>query len=107
MNPGKLRHKINIQQELVTQNSFGEPTQAWVNFLSGIYCSIEPIRGKEYFSADMVNAEVTTRIRMRYFAGIKSKMRIKFENRYYDIIDVIDILESHKELQLMCKEVIS
>ena len=106
MNPGRLKHKIDIQQELTTQNSFGEPTQTWVNFLSGLFCSIEPIRGKEYFASDQVNAEVSHRIRMRYIGGIHPKMRVKYCNRYFDIIDAINVLEANKKLELMCVEVI-
>ena len=106
MNAGRLRHRIDIQQELTTQNAYGEPTQSWVTFASGLYCSIEPIRGKEYFSADMVQAEVSHRVRMRYMPGVHPKQRIKYCNRYLDIIDAINILEQNKELELMCKEVI-
>jgi len=104
MNPGRLRHKINIEQELTTQNTYGEPTQEWVPFLSGLYCSIEPIRGKEYFASDMTQAEVSHRVRMRFVSGIHPKQRIKYCNRYFDILDVINVLEKNKDLELMCRE---
>ena len=106
MNPGRFRHKINIQQELTTQNSYGEPTQEWVNFLTGIYCSIEPIRGREFFSADTINAEVSHRIRMRYLPGIHPKHRISYCNRTFDIVAVINVNERNKDMEIMAKELI-
>ena len=106
MNPGRFRHKIDIQQELTTQNTHGEATQTWVNFVSGVYCSIEPIRGKEFFASDIVNAEVDHRIRMRYMTGIHPKQRVVYCNRVFDIISAINVQERNKDMELMVKEVI-
>lgn len=106
MNAGILRHKIDIEQELLIKNTYGESTQTWVIFKSGVFCSVEPIRGREYFAADEVKSEVTHRIRMRYLFGMRTKMRIKYNNRYFNIIDIIDIMERHKEMQLMVTEVV-
>jgi SPP1 family predicted phage head-tail adaptor len=106
MNAGRFRHKIDVQQELTTQNTYGEPTQTWVTFLSGMYCSIEPIRGKEYLSSDIIQAEVSHRIKMRFVPGVHPKQRILYCGRYFYIIDAIDIVEQHKMLECMCKELI-
>lgn len=104
MNPGRLRHKIEIQVESTAQNAYGEPTQVWSNYIPSIYASVDPISGKEYFSSQIVNAEVTHKIRIRYRGDIHPKMRVKFDGRYFDIISVIDWEERHIEMLLMCKE---
>jgi SPP1 family predicted phage head-tail adaptor len=106
MNPGRLRHKIDIEVESTTQNTFGEQTQSWSVFLNDISASISPISGREFFSADMVNAEITHKIRIRYRTGMHPKMRVKFGTRYFDIQAVINFEERNKEILLMCKEAI-
>lgn len=93
--------------ELNTQDTYGETTQDWVIFLSGLWASIEPLSGREYFSTHQVNAEISHRIKLRYKAGITPKMRVKYGNRYFNIISAIDIKEAHREIHLMCTEVIT
>ena len=66
--------------------------------------SVEPLQGREYFSGPFQIGENIVRIRIRYLEGITRKMRIRYGNRLFDIYSVIDGMESHRELQLMCKE---
>jgi SPP1 family predicted phage head-tail adaptor len=106
MNCGRLRHKIDIQIESTAQNSYGEQTQSWSNYLSSIWASIDPIAGKEYFASDKLNADVSHKIRIRFRTGILPKMRVKYNSRYFDIISVINFEERGKELLLMCKEAV-
>lgn len=105
MNPGDLRHRITIQQLIETRNELGEVVQSWQDFAT-VWAAIEPLRGREYFDSQQINAEVTTRIRIRYRPGIKPKMRAVYGTRIFDIQSVIDIEERHQEIHLMCKEVV-
>ena len=41
---------------------------------------------------------------IRYLSGIVPKMRVKFGSRIFDILSVINVKESNRELQLMCRE---
>ena len=107
MHAGQLKHKLDIETELSSQDTYGQTTQEWVVFLRGLWASVEPMSGREYFSSQQVNAEVSHRIKIRYKAGIKPKMRVKFGTRYFNIVSVIDIREGHREMHLMCTEVIS
>ena len=66
--------------------------------------SVEPLQGREYFSGPFQMGKSIIRIRIRYIEGITNKMRIKYGKRLFDIYSVIDSMESHRELQLMCKE---
>jgi SPP1 family predicted phage head-tail adaptor len=105
MNAGKLRHKITIEQRSTTPNSFGEPANTWTTFLTR-WASVEPIIGKEFFSSQQVQAEVTTKIRIRNAPGVLPQMRVIFGSKIYDIQAIMDIEEKGKEVLLMCKEVI-
>jgi len=101
---GKMRHEIVIQQKPTTKNSFGETLNTWDNVCT-IWASIEPLQGREYFSAEQIQSEVTTRIRIRYIDGIKPNMRVKYGDSIFNIKSIINPKYLNVELQLMCTEV--
>ncbi|SCY25308.1 phage head closure protein [Alkaliphilus peptidifermentans] len=103
MKIGKLRHRITIQEYQATRDSFGAEVKEWVD-IKTVWASIEPLSGREYFSAKQINAEVTTKIRTRYLKGIHPKMRVLFNDRIFEILSVINVEEKKRELELMCKE---
>lgn len=106
MNPGKLRHRITIQEYIKTRNEYNEIIEDWRDFAK-VWASVEPISGKEYWAKHQVQAEITHRIRIRYREGIKPTMRVLFnKNRVFEIESVINWQEKNIDLQLMCKEVI-
>lgn len=105
MRAGELRHRVTIQQKSVTRDSFGAETVSWTD-VAVVWAAIEPLQGREFFSAQQVNAEVTTRIRIRYRSGITPAMRVLFGSRAFDIQGIINIEERNRELHLMCKEVV-
>lgn len=105
INPGEFRHIVIFQKKLGVQNSYGEISDEWTDFLktrAGIY----PVSGKEFFAAETVNSELTHKVHLRFLPGITPDMRIKFGNRFFTIISVINYQEKNIELQIICKEVI-
>lgn len=104
MRAGKLRHRWTIQQQTpATQNSLGEETSPWAD-VATVWCSVEPLSGREFFSAQATQSEVTHTVTMRYRSGIVPKMRLTKDARVLDIQSVADVTERHRELQLMCVE---
>jgi SPP1 family predicted phage head-tail adaptor len=99
---GRLNHSVSIQQPIETQNEYGEAVVMWGDLSTGIWASIEPIRGTEYWRAQQVQAEVDTRIVIRYSSGITHKMRVLNNSDEYYIRNIIDTDERHTELHLMC-----
>ena len=106
MQAGKLRHQIIIQQQSSTQDAHGQLVETWTTFAT-LRASVEPLRGKEYFSTEQEHAEVDTRIRIRYSAGILPKMRVLFGSKLYDIKSVINVEERNRYMELMCEELVS
>ncbi|WP_066316958.1 phage head closure protein [Bacillus sp. FJAT-29814] len=105
INPGEFRHVISFQKKSGVQNSYGEKSNDWVDVIksrAGIY----PVSGKEFFAAETINSEVTHKVNLRYLSGITPDMRIKFGERFFSIISVINFQEKNIELQLLCKELI-
>lgn len=108
MRAGQLRHRIMIQKKKTSRNSYGEVSVTWMDNMN-CWASIEPIRGKEYFSAQQVQAGVTHRITMRHYTladgtKINPNCRIKYDDRYFNIQSVINPSERNIMLQLMCIE---
>jgi len=101
---GELRHRVTIQQNNnPTRGSSGEEIPNWQD-VATVWAAVEPLRGREFFESQQVNAEVTTRIRIRYRSGIAPTMRAVYGNRIFDIQAVINVDERNRELHLMCRE---
>lgn len=103
MRAGELRHCISIEKPNITQGDYGEPVTSWSNFAK-IRALVEPLRGREFFDSQKFNEETTHRIKIRYLSGLNSEMRIKFNERYFNILSVLNINEQNKEMHLMCVE---
>ena len=104
---GKYNKVITLQKRDYDKErnntSYGTSKPIWKN-VATVRASVEPLQGREYFSGPFQIGENIVRIRIRYLEGITRKMRIRYGNRLFDIYSVIDSMESHRELQLMCKE---
>ena len=100
---GKLRHTVIIQEPDETGDELGQPVKTWIEFAK-VRASVEPLQGREFFSAGQYNSEVTVRIRMRYIEGVTTKMRVSFKSKIYNIEAPINFQERDIELQLMCSE---
>lgn len=110
MQAGKLRHRLMIQSlpDTPTRGTSGEEKvddSEWQN-VAMIWGSVEPLAGREFFAAQQVNADVSHRIRLRYLPGITPKMRLKFGDRIFDIVNSLNIEERNRELELLAREVV-
>lgn len=102
MRAGRLRHRITIQTQTQVQDSTGSIVLTWSEFAT-VWASIEPISGREFFSAAQVQSTVSTRIRIRNLPGVTETMRILHGTDYYDIQAVLtDAKSGLHEMQLMC-----
>ncbi|MDU5108893.1 MAG: phage head closure protein [Clostridium sp.] len=104
INSGEFRHLIIIQKLDKSRNEYGEVIEEWIDFLE-IRAAIYPLSGKDFFSAETLNSEVTHKINIRYVDGVTSAMRVKFWDRYFEITSPpINFQEKNILLQIMCKE---
>lgn len=109
MRSGSLRHRVTLQSLVAgspDRDSGGAPDEAWTDVVT-VFASVEPLRGAELLRAQQVDSEVSGQIRIRYRAGVTSKMRAVFDSRNYDILAVIDPRERNHELLLLVREGLS
>lgn len=111
MQPGRLRSKVTLQSRVLTPDAVNDQVATYVD-LADEWASIEPIVGREFFAAQQVQADVTTRIRIRYRVDAVPTMRVKFvadydspqQIDYYDVEAVMHTNEKRRETILMCRK---
>lgn len=81
MQPGKLRHRVNIQVKPQSQDEYGEPDAPYVNIWENVPAAIESVSGREFYAAQMINAEITGKITIRWREGITAMHRIVHQTR--------------------------
>mgnify|MGYP001576579649 FL=1 len=103
---GRLNKRVTLQSATTARDGHGQPIETWSN-VEVVWAAIEPIRGREYFAAQQFATEVTHRIRIRYRTASSAKWRVIYGSRTFRVESVIDPLERHETLELMCVEVLN
>ena len=103
MSAGELDKRIQIRDFTMALNAMGTPVQTWYT-LDTVWAKIEPLTGKEYFDAQKENAEVDTRVKIRFRRKMKPSQRLLYGSRLYKIQSIINPKEDHKYTIIMCKE---
>jgi SPP1 family predicted phage head-tail adaptor len=107
MKAGKNRKRIEIQAIGTTRGAAGEVVDTWTTETGGtLWASIEPMSGRELFTAQQINAEITHKIRLRYYAGLTPAKRILFGTRVFNILYVMNIEERNVEHLVYAKELV-
>lgn len=105
MDIGKLRHRITFQQLSNSKNEYGEPVEDWLD-IKTVWAEIKPVSGKQFFAAKQINAEISHNVYIRYRNGLSPSMRIKFKERTFEILYIMNVNESNTLMQIYCKELI-
>ena len=100
--PGELRHRVVFQKPIEGQSDTGAKTTSWVNVLTA-WARVEPLAGKELYSAQQLYPETNTTIIVRGLVGkmLEQKMRALFRGHQYDIVDIVDVDERRVEARVM------
>lgn len=102
---GKYNKVIGLQKQVNEQNDYGGIVSKW-RTISNVRAAVEPLQGREFFSGAVPLGENIVRVRVRYGIEVDHTMRVKYGTRLLEITNIIDSKESHRELQLICKELL-
>jgi SPP1 family predicted phage head-tail adaptor len=105
MNPGLFRHRITFQEFIETTNENGFPVQEWIDVKTA-WAMIKTLQGREYYEAATTQNENNVRFVIRYTSGINPDMRIKYKDRAFEILSVINDDERNITLTIIAKEVV-
>lgn len=105
MRAGDLRHRVEIQKKEFTQGGdTGEMIPHWVS-LASVHAKVEPLSAREFITASATMSKVSTRIVIRYRAGVDATMRIVYRGKVYNIEGVLpDLVSGLDYLTLPCSE---
>jgi len=92
MNPGLMDELVTVQQFTTTTDSnTGEKLQSWSTYATAWARIQEGESGSETVDADRREHKQTVTFTLRYDSGINTKMRIVWENKYFNIINIADL----------------
>jgi len=100
---GTLNKRIEIQAPTRTGDGMGGFNVIF-NTIATVFCAIWPVSAKEITALNTTTLEVTHRIRIRYRSVFKASWRIKFGNRYFAIVSVLNPEEKNEWLDIMAKQ---
>lgn len=104
MKAGQLRHKMVIERATTSRASTGHAQQTWATHLLR-FAAIRPLSSKELLAYNIqIQTEATHEITLRGPLDITTKDRIKFGERIFNIIGVINVDERNKEIKVTAKE---
>ena len=102
MNIGKMRHRITIQRQSDEKDRLAGYQDDWID-IATVWAQISPVSGREFLT-QIRETMVTHKIYCRYRPGVTPRLRIKFKDRIFRIISVLNWDERNEGLTIMCEE---
>ena len=99
MNPGKLNKKIQIQKFTKSLNNEGVEIKTW-STIRTIFASLEDkiVRTTNEDNSVITQVETNMTIRKNYQSLLTSEVRIVYENRVYNVLDIYEVDENYIKL---------
>lgn len=104
MRAGQLRHRVSIQTQNDVDDGMGGFTTTWTHSFWA-RAAIWDLTSKERLDAMKLESVVSSKIRIRYRAGITSKNRIVFGSSVFNILgDPVNHERRNIYLDILCSE---
>jgi SPP1 family predicted phage head-tail adaptor len=104
LNIGALSKRIDIQAPTKVSDLMGGFVVSWSTLATSIPAALWPVSASEQVKAMGMDVTISHRIKMRYRANMRPSFRIRYGNRYFNIVSIINVGEQNKELDVLCKE---
>ena len=101
--------RCTFRKRVAARTPGGGVSGAWTEHAVA-WCSIEPLRGREFMEARGLNAEVTHRIRTYYseaLGTVTPEDRIEHDGRRFDIQSVLARRDGKRYLEIMARELVA
>ncbi len=98
----RLRHRVTIERKTAGEDAWGQPVEMWET-VAIVPAEVWPLSGREYIAAQAEQAGVTTKITIRYQAGIEPAMRVLHDGKSYNIRAVLPDPTARRHITLMCE----
>jgi SPP1 family predicted phage head-tail adaptor len=101
---GQLRHQIKIVDLTNSQDSFGGVAIDSATPFATVWAAVESLSGRDLYTAQQKNSQVTHRITMRWMDGVFARQNVWYGDRQFQIEYVENVKELNKILYLFCVE---
>lgn len=107
---GRMRHRVTIERRTARTRDAaghrkGKDRQDW-SALCTAWAEVMPLSGRELWTAQQVQPDISHRVTMRYRSGVTPAMRVRHGGRTLNIESVINDGELGASMQLLCREVL-
>ncbi len=106
MDPGKLRHTVEIQEIAESYSPTGVAS-VW-STIATRKAAIKPTTAEEFMEGDRTGSVAPRTLLMRHYSGtLTPAERLLFKGRTYEIQSVMNVGERNRMMEVRCKEVTS
>ena len=105
MQIGELNRRVDIMRATITRDAFGGEISTW-SVLGSVWANIRPGVARENLVNEQVQGFQEAVITIRYRSDITIKDRVRYQDKYYEIVGVKDIDTGHFWTEITAKEII-
>ena len=102
MNIGELNRRIEVLEFQEDRDDFGGVVGEWV-IIGRVWANIIPKNNGETLTNQQVKSNQTVKITVRFYAGLSTKHRIKYLDKLYEIVGIIDKETFHRWTEINAK----
>lgn len=108
MKIGRLRKRIQIQQNTQVQSEDGQPVDTYLT-VANVWASIDPVSAREFLTAGQLQGQITHKIGIRYgILDVTTKHRILWTDgvttRTFNIQAVLPDNNDRDKVAILCLE---
>lgn len=106
MRAGRMRFRVQIQQNASTQDAAGQIVPAWTT-LATVWADCRTMRGREFRESGAIQAEESVEFLCRWPFNewtARAQLRIVFKDATYEVISVANKDERNRELMFVCRK---
>ena len=113
MRAGDLRRKVTIESRGSAVDSWGQQSTSWSTLLADVPAAIEPLSGRELEMARAINAEITSRVVLRFhpqlvnpaaIAALRVVYAANGVTRLFNVQSARNLVERNRTLELLVSE---
>jgi SPP1 family predicted phage head-tail adaptor len=103
MEAGTLNKRIVIQAPTRVSDDMGSFTETWGE-IATVWAAMWPLSATETVQSMQTGMTISHRIRIRYRSTFRPSWRLKFGNRYFNIVSILNPSERNEYLDILAKE---
>ncbi len=101
----RLRHRVTIQTPVVAKSGRGGEVTTW-SALATVYAQVQTQSAREQVQNDQTQPTASHVVTIRYRRDVTTQHRVKWGERVFSIVGVMEPDNRLRTLQLQCQELV-